>query len=83
MQAAFFTFFGDQLPLEPGPGGVRPYVIGATTALTCLLCFAWPPLRRLGQSSPLRVLRRDMPLESRQSPLYHHINRVIASSPSK
>ncbi|MCP4210816.1 MAG: ABC transporter permease [Halieaceae bacterium] len=67
LQAVFFVLFGDQLPLEPGAAGVRPYAIGATTAMTCLLCFAWPPLRRLGGTSPLRVLRRDMPLESRRA----------------
>ncbi|MDC0362033.1 ABC transporter permease [Halioglobus sp.] len=67
LQTAFFALFGDQLPLEPGTAGLRPYAIGATTAMTCLLCFAWPPLRRLGDTSPLRVLRRDMPLESRRA----------------
>jgi len=67
LQAAFFTLFADQLPLQPGPAGLRPYAIGATTALTCLLCFAWPPLRRLAHASPLRVLRRDLPLENRRA----------------
>lgn len=67
LQALFFDLFSDQLPVQPGPSGVRPYAIGGTTALVCLLCFAWPPLRRLGLASPLRVLRRDLPLESRKS----------------
>jgi putative ABC transport system permease protein len=67
LQAVFFTLFAEQLPLQPGPSGPRPYAIGATTALTCLLCFAWPPLRRLGTASPLRVLRKDMPLENRSA----------------
>ncbi len=67
LQALFFLLFAEQLPMQPGPGGLRPYAIGATTALTCLLCFAWPPLRRLGQASPLRVLRRDLPLENRRA----------------
>ena len=67
LQALFFQLFAGQLPVLPGPSGVRPYAIGAATALTCLLCFAWPPLRRLGHASPLRVLRRDMPLETRRS----------------
>jgi putative ABC transport system permease protein len=64
MQALFFQLFADQLPVQPGPSGVRPYAIGSVTSLTCLLCFAWPPLRRLGQASPLRVLRRDVPNQS-------------------
>ena len=67
MQAIFFRLFAEQLPINPGPAGLRPYAIGLTTAFTCLLCFAWPPLRRLGQASPLRVLRRDMPEENRRS----------------
>jgi putative ABC transport system permease protein len=67
LQAAFFYLFADELPLQPGASGPRPYAIGATTALTCLLCFAWPPLRRLAQASPLRVLRRDLPLENRRA----------------
>lgn len=67
LQALFFNLFSEQLPVQPGPSGIRPYAIGGTTALVCLLCFAWPPLRRLGLASPLRVLRRDLPLESRRS----------------
>ncbi len=67
IQALFFKLFSGQLPVQPGPSGIRPYAIGAATSLTCLLCFAWPPLRRLGVASPLRVLRRDMPLENRRT----------------
>lgn len=67
IQALFFYLFAEQMPVQPGPSGIRPYAIGAVTSLTCLLCFAWPPLRRLGQASPLRVLRRDLPLESRRA----------------
>ncbi|MCB1703249.1 MAG: FtsX-like permease family protein [Halioglobus sp.] len=67
IQALFFYLFADQLPVQPGPSGPRPYAIGAVTSLTCLLCFAWPPLRRLGLASPLRVLRRDLPMESRRA----------------
>lgn len=67
LQALFFTLFADQLPVLPGPAGIRPYAIGFATAFACLLCFAWPPLRRLGRASPLRVLRRDMPSENRRT----------------
>ena len=63
IQAVFFELFAEQLPVQPGSSGIRPYAIGAATSITCLFCFAWPPLRRLGQASPLRVLRRDLPLE--------------------
>ncbi|MFV0275789.1 MAG: ABC transporter permease, partial [Parahaliea sp.] len=67
LQALFFHLFADQLPVQPGPAGARPYAIGFATAFACLLCFAWPPLRRLGQASPLRVLRRDLPSENRRT----------------
>jgi len=67
IQDLFFRLFADQLPVQPGPSGIRPYAIGATTSLVSLLCFAWPSLRRLAAASPLRVLRRDMPLENQRS----------------
>ncbi len=66
IQALFFALFADQMPVEPGPSGIRPYLIGAATALVCLLSFAWPPLLRLGKTSPLKVLRRDLPTENRR-----------------
>ncbi len=67
IQATFFDLFSERLPVQPGASGLRPYAIGSATSLVALLCFAWPSLRRLGQASPLRVLRRDMPLENRRS----------------
>ena len=67
LQAIFFQLFADQLPVQPGPSGIRPYAIGSATSLTCLLCFAWPPLRRLGLASPLRVLNRDVPLQNKRA----------------
>lgn len=79
LQALFFQLFAAQLPVMPGPSGIRPYAIGAATAVTCLLCFAWPPLRRLGNASPLRVLRRDMPLETRRSLSDYAIGLVAIS----
>ena len=79
MQALFFQMYADQLPVVPGPSGVRPYAIGTTTALVCLFCFAWPPLKRLANSSPLRVLRRDIPLEARRSVSDYAIGLVAIS----
>ena len=67
MQALFFQLFAEQLPVQPGSSGIRPYAIGSATSLVCLLCFAWPPLRRLGLASPLRVLSRDVPLQNRRA----------------
>lgn len=67
MQASFFSLFAPALPITPGDSGLRPYLVGAATAMVCLLSFAWPPLQRLGKVSPLRVLRRDMPDEGRHT----------------
>tara|TARA_R110000823_G_scaffold130015_17_gene258090 strand:+ start:28737 stop:31205 length:2469 start_codon:yes stop_codon:yes gene_type:complete len=80
MQAVFFQLFAEQLPLQPGPSGPRPYLIGGATSLVCLLSFAWPPLRRLGQTSPLRVLRRDLPLENRRSVTDYLIGLVAVAA---
>jgi putative ABC transport system permease protein len=79
MQALFFQLFADQLPVQPGPSGIRPYAIGSVTSLTCLLCFAWPPLRRLGQASPLRVLRRDVPNQSGRTLLDYSVGLVAVT----
>lgn len=60
LQELFIRLLGALLPVEPGAAGWQPALIGAVTAGVCLVFFAWPPLRRLGQASPLRVLRADI-----------------------
>ncbi|GIS24495.1 MAG: hypothetical protein CM15mP125_1820 [Gammaproteobacteria bacterium] len=60
LQETFIRVLGNLLPVEPGAAGLKPVLIGGVTAAVCLMFFAWPPLRRLGQASPLRVLRADM-----------------------
>lgn len=62
LQALFFNVFAEALPITPGESGATPYLLGAGTALVTLLGFAWPPLGRLAGTSPLRILRRDLPL---------------------
>ena len=42
------------------PAGFEPFVIGALTAIICLLSFALPPLLALRSIAPLRVLRKDI-----------------------
>ncbi|EED35340.1 ABC-type transport system, permease component [Luminiphilus syltensis NOR5-1B] len=69
IQAGFFMAFADQLPVTPGSSGISPYGVGAATALVCLGFFAWPPLRRLSQVPPLRVLRRSSESMGAQRPL--------------
>lgn len=54
----------DLLTVQPALLEPRPYFIGAVTVLTCLGCFAWPPLSRLSAVSPLLVLRSDLPLHN-------------------
>ncbi|MBL6697241.1 MAG: FtsX-like permease family protein [Luminiphilus sp.] len=68
LQEAFIRLLGSLLPVTPGAAGVEPVLIGAVTAMVCILFFAWPPLRRLGEASPLRVLRADIGMHEAQRP---------------
>jgi len=46
--------------VELPAASLQPFIIGALTALICLLSFALPPLLALRHTSPLRVLRKDI-----------------------
>lgn len=69
LQALALRFLGSELPARPDLLAPRPYLLGAVTSLVCLACFAWPPLSRLCDASPLRVLRSDLPLHSQRDQL--------------
>ena len=50
--------------LELGPADAGAYGIGVLTGFVCLLFFALPPLWHLPTVPPLKVLRREMEVES-------------------
>ncbi|MEM9758875.1 MAG: FtsX-like permease family protein [Pseudomonadota bacterium] len=68
LQAAALEAFAERLTAPPSLTEPRPYIIGAATALVCVVVFAWPPLARLTAVSPLRVLRSDVPLHDAREP---------------
>ncbi|MFT6430343.1 MAG: putative ABC transport system permease protein [Halopseudomonas sp.] len=65
MQWGLVYLLRELLPPNLPGVGLKPLVVGAATGLIALAGFALPPLIRLGQVAPLRVLRRDLaPLPS-------------------
>ncbi|MEK9654729.1 MAG: FtsX-like permease family protein [Halieaceae bacterium] len=66
IQDGFIWALGSLLPVAPGSAGWEPLVMGAVTALVCLLFFAWPPLSRLAGASPLHVLRAEVDVAKMQ-----------------
>lgn len=61
IQEGFILILVDLFNISTIPEiSARPFLIGAITALVCLLAFAVPPLLVLQGISPLRVIRRDI-----------------------
>lgn len=62
VQALLLKLLGGLLPIELPPAGWAPYGLGMGLGLSLLLAFGLPPVLRLAQVPPLRVLRRELEL---------------------
>lgn len=59
-QAGLLVVLAELLPVAPSSAGVQPFLLGFVTGAVMLIGFALPPVMRLKQVPPLRVLRRDL-----------------------
>ncbi|MDX1491507.1 MAG: FtsX-like permease family protein [Pseudohongiellaceae bacterium] len=64
------------LEIDLPAAGVAPFIIGSMTAIICLLSFALPPLLALRNTSPLRVLRKDLDANSLSARLPYGIGLI-------
>ena len=60
IQAGLLTVLSDLLPVAPSSAGFQPFLLGFVTGGAMLIGFALPPVMRLKNVPPLRVLRRDL-----------------------
>lgn len=60
LQNVLFTLIQDLLGFTAPSASWAPIIAGSVTAMICVLAFALPPVLRLRDVAPLRVLRRDI-----------------------
>lgn len=60
VQAGLLGLLAGLLPVAPSPTGIQPFLLGFVTGGLMLIGFALPPVLRLKNVPPLRVLRRDL-----------------------
>lgn len=60
LQSVLFTLIQDLIGFRAPAAGWAPIVAGSVTAFICVFAFALPPVLRLRDVAPLRVLRRDI-----------------------
>ena len=70
--------FGHLLPPNLPLPGMRPIVLSVVTGLVCLLAFALPPLVRLKNTSPLRVLRK-LPTNEKTGVIWTYVLALAGS----
>jgi putative ABC transport system permease protein len=64
------------IAIDLPPAGITPFIIGSMTAVICLLSFALPPLMALRNTSPLRVLRKDLDTNSLSARLPYGVGLI-------
>ena len=60
IQALIVLLLDAWIPVELPRPSLRPFLIGSLTGGLCLFSFAIPPILRLRNISPMRIIRRDM-----------------------
>ena len=60
LQAGLLRLIAELLPVAPSSGVIQPFLLGFVTGGALLTGFALPPVMRLKNVPPLRVLRRDL-----------------------
>lgn len=60
VQLAAVKILDPLIPIELPAPGLKPIWLGLTTGFICLLSFALPPILKLRNTEPLRVIRRDL-----------------------